>query len=112
MHYAAITDGDNLSAIARDICRQNAVDKIIGWTIDKRHDRRSLILCVSGRVTADIAVKASRAGIPIIASRSVPTCEAVEIAHGHGVTLVGHILDQQRAIYAHPWRLTNHDLEL
>jgi FdhD protein len=112
VHHAAVSDGDQLSAIARDVCRQNAVDKIIGWTINQRSNRRSLILCVSGRVTADIAAKASRAGFPMVVSRSVPTCEAVEIAHSHGITLVGCILDQQRAIYAHPWRLSNLDSDL
>lgn len=112
VHYAAVTDGDQLSAIARDICRQNAVDKIIGWAINRRLDCRSLILCVSGRITADIAAKAARARFPIVVTRSVPSSDAVDIAHRGGITLVGHVLDPQRAIYAHPWRLLTHEVEL
>jgi FdhD protein len=60
-------------------------------------------------VTADIILKGWRAGIPLIASRALPTLEAVELAHAAGVTLIGRVLDQRRTIYTHVWRLTPAD---
>jgi FdhD protein len=112
VHHAAVTDGDHLCAVSRDVCRHNAVDKVIGWTLSQGRDRSQLILCLSGRVSADLAYKASRAGFAIVASRSLPTCEAVELAHAARITLVGRVLEPQRAIYAHPWRLTMEDDDL
>ncbi|MEA2584248.1 MAG: FdhD protein [Thermomicrobiales bacterium] len=111
VHHAAVTDGEHLCAVSRDVCRHNAVDKVVGWTLTQRLDRTRLILCLSGRVSADLAYKASRAGVPIVVSRSLPTCEAVELAHAARITLVGRVLEPQRAIYAHPWRLTTGDEE-
>jgi FdhD protein len=111
IHHAAVTDGDHVCAISRDVCRHNAVDKVIGWTLSQRLDRSRLVLCLSGRVSADLAYKAVRAGLPIVATRSVPTCEAVELAHAARITLIGRVLEPQRAIYAHPWRLASSDEE-
>jgi FdhD protein len=109
VHHAAVTDGDHLCAVSRDVCRHNAVDKVVGWTLSQRVDRSRLILCLSGRVSADLAYKAARAGFAIVAARGLPTCEAVELAHAARITLVGRVLEPQRAIYAHPWRLTDGD---
>jgi FdhD protein len=109
IHHAAVTDGDHLCAVSRDVCRHNAVDKVVGWTLSQQLDRSRLILCLSGRVSTDLAYKAARAGFAIVASRSLPTNEAVEVAHAAGITLVGRVLDLQPAIYAHPWRLTDRE---
>ncbi len=35
-----------------------------------------------------MAVKAIRAGIPVLAAKAVPTCEAVRLAGKYGLTLV------------------------
>ena len=42
----------------------------------------------SGRIPVDMAVKAIRAGIPVLAAKAVPTCEAVRLAGKYGLTLV------------------------
>lgn len=105
-HHAGATDGDRLSPPIRDISRHNAVDKVVGWSLLRRVDRARLILCLSGRASADIVLKAWRAGFPAIATRSLPTAEAVELAHLAGITIVGRVLDGRRSIYSHAWRLT------
>jgi FdhD protein len=71
--------------------------------------RDTLILCLSGRITADIAHKAWRAGFPIVASQGLPTADAVDFAELAGVTLVGRALDSGRSVYSHAWRLTEDD---
>jgi FdhD protein len=42
----------------------------------------------SGRVPTDMALKAIRAGIPVMVSKAVPTDTAVELARAHGLTLI------------------------
>jgi FdhD protein len=106
VHHAAVTDGRAVCAVARDLGRHNAVDKVVGWSLQHAIDRRNLILCLSGRVSADLTFKAWRAGFPFVVADALPTCEAVELAHAARITLVGGALGAHRAVYAHPWRLT------
>jgi FdhD protein len=104
-HYASAADDEGVCIIGKDIARQNAVDKIVGWTVLDQRPRDSLILCLSGRMTADIVHKSWRAGFPIVASPSLPTADAVDFADLAGITLVGSALDARRSVYSHAWRL-------
>jgi FdhD protein len=104
-HHAAAADDDGVCIIGKDITRQNAVDKIVGWTVLDQRPRESLILCLSGRMSADIVHKSWRAGFPIVASPSLPTADAVDFADLAGITLVGNALDARRSVYTHAWRL-------
>ena len=104
-HHAGATDGQQMSPSFRDVSRHNAVDKVVGWSLLRRVVRESQILCISGRVSADIVLKSWRAGFPAIATRSLPTAEAVELANVAGILLVGRVLDGRRTVYSHPWRL-------
>jgi FdhD protein len=106
-HHAATIDGNRISKLMRDVSRHNAVDKAVGWNILHRTDRARQVLCLSGRVTADLVVKAWRAGFPAIATRSLPTGEAVELAEIAGISIVGRVLDQRRSIYTNVWRLSD-----
>lgn len=108
-HLAGATDGHQMSPSYRDVSRHNAVDKVVGWSLLRRVDRERQILCLSGRVSADIVIKAWRAGFPAIATRSLPTAEAVELAHLAGILLVGRVLDNRRSVFTHPWRLQIND---
>jgi FdhD protein len=105
-HHAGATDGAQPGPTFRDISRHNAVDKVVGWSLLKRVDRHRQILCLSGRISADIVVKAWRAGFPAIATRSLPTAEAVELAHLGGIMLVGRVLDGRRSVFSHGWRIS------
>jgi FdhD protein len=110
-HHAAAADDEGVCIIGRDITRQNAVDKIVGWTVLDQRPRDTLMLCLSGRMTADIVHKAWRAGFPIVASRSLPTADAVDFADLAGITLVGSALDARRSVYTHAWRLVDDEEE-
>lgn len=105
LRRAVLTDAAQVCVLARDIRRQHAVDKVIGWALRQRVDRSRLILCIDGRVDAQIAFKAWRAGIPVVATTLAPTVEAVELAHLAGIALAGRIMRDDRAIYCHAWRL-------
>jgi len=104
LHAAAIcsSDGDIL-AVAEDVGRHNAVDKVVGRLLMAGSAGR--ILIVSGRVSFEIIQKAWIAGVPIVAAISAPTSLAVDLAHASGVTLVGFLRPGGLNIYAGVERL-------
>ncbi|MFZ5623760.1 MAG: formate dehydrogenase accessory sulfurtransferase FdhD [Gemmatimonadota bacterium] len=89
IHAAALADGRELVTHAEDIGRHNAVDKVIGAALLARRPVAGLGLLVTGRISAELAFKAGRAGINWIATPSVPSTLAVEIARRTGMVLVG-----------------------
>lgn len=89
IHAAALTDGADLVSHAEDIGRHNAVDKVIGSALLEGRALTGLGLLVTGRISAELAFKASRAGLAYVATPSVPSTLACEIARRSGMTLVG-----------------------
>lgn len=89
IHAAALTDGTDLVSHAEDIGRHNAVDKVIGIALLERRTITTMGLLVTGRISAELAFKASRAGLAYIATPSVPSSLASDIAKRSGMTLVG-----------------------
>lgn len=89
IHAAALTDGTALLAHAEDIGRHNAVDKVLGAALLAGRDVEGLGLLVTGRISAELAFKAARAGLVWVATPSVPSTLAVEIARRSGMILVG-----------------------
>ncbi len=96
IHAAALvepgdsTDADaSLVAHAEDIGRHNAVDKSIGGALLAGRRVSGLGLLVTGRISAELAFKAARAGLAWVATPSVPSTLAVEIARRSGMVLVG-----------------------
>lgn len=99
IHAAALTDGERLLHHAEDIGRHNAVDKVIGAAILDGRDPADLIMLVTGRISGELAFKAARARIALVATPSVPSTIAVDIARAAGMAIVG------RAVSGHPQRL-------
>jgi FdhD protein len=83
-------------AHAEDIGRHNAVDKVLGSALLARIPVQGLGLLVTGRISAELAFKAARAGLAYVATPSVPSTLAIEIARRSGMVLVG------RAVSGHP----------
>ena len=98
IHAAALVDAasQELVAHAEDIGRHNAVDKSLGAALLARRPVQGMGLLVTGRISAELAFKAARAGLAYVATPSVPSTLAVEIARRSGMILVG------RAVSAHP----------
>ena len=89
IHAAALTDGERLLWHAEDIGRHNAVDKVIGAAVLDERTPQDLIMLVTGRISGELAFKAARAGISVVATPSVPSTIAVEISRASGMHLVG-----------------------
>lgn len=88
IHAAALADGTGLLHHAEDVGRHNAVDKVIGAALLAGRDPTGLGLLVTGRISAELAFKAARAGIVWVATPSVPTTLAVEVARRTGMVLL------------------------
>ena len=99
IHAAALTDGNTLLHHAEDIGRHNAVDKVIGAAVMAGRDLTQLILLVTGRISGELAFKAARAQLSIIATPSVPSTLAVEIARAGGVQLIGRAVSGQPQVH-------------
>lgn len=105
-HAAALVDADGLVLAAfEDIGRHNAVDKVVGSRLLANLPTSKTALLTTGRLSSEMVVKAIRAGIPVIASRSAPTALACEFANRLGITLVGFVRGARLNVYAHPRRL-------
>ncbi len=96
--------GEPLSS-AEDIGRHNAVDKTIGGGMLKGADFSRCWLAVSGRLPADMVMKAVVVGIPLMASVSAATSDGIESGERFGLTVVGFVRGKKFNCYCHPERL-------
>jgi FdhD protein len=87
-HIAALAVEGRIVGCAEDVGRHNAVDKVTGSAWLAGDDLSSAGLVLSSRVSGEIAVKAARAGVAWIASRSVPTTLALEVAARGGTAIL------------------------
>lgn len=107
IHAAGLFDFDgNFIAVAEDVGRHNAVDKIAGFMLlNGIMGRGEYILQVSGRAGFEIVQKAVSAGISVVSSVSAPSSLAMETAETFGVTLICFVRGDRFNIYAHEERL-------
>lgn len=102
IHAAALTDGTALLEHAEDIGRHNAVDKVVGGAFLHGRDPDGRGLLVTGRISAELAFKAARAGIAWVATPSVPSTLAQAIAARAGLILVGRAVSGQPQVHRSP----------
>ncbi len=85
---------------AEDIGRHNAMDKCIGHMLLQSINPMDCILFTTGRVPTDMVQKAAASGIPVLASKAVPTDAAVALAAQEGLTLICKAWPDQYEIYS------------
>lgn len=102
VHAAALTDGAALLHHAEDIGRHNAVDKVLGAALLAGRRVGGLGLLVTGRISAELAFKAARADLAWVATPSVPSTLAVEVARRAGMVLVGRAVSGTPQLHQPP----------
>lgn len=96
---AALTPVGDLVAIAEDVGRHNAVDKLVGRLSEDRWPLTDLVLVVSGRLSFEMVQKAGVAGMPIIAGVSGASSLAVDLGAELGMTVVGFLTEDGFNLY-------------
>lgn len=88
-HSCILARQSEVLVSCEDIGRHNAVDKVLGWGMCHNVRLTECILYTSGRIPMDMVRKAIRAHVPVLASKAVPTVQAVDLAREYGLILIG-----------------------
>ena len=106
LHVAAVYKGDgSLVALAEDVGRHNAVDKVIGMTAMKGIGFDDCFVALSGRMSGDVVFKAANVGLPIVASLAAALSSGIDMAEKANVTLAGFVRGKRMNIYTVPERI-------
>lgn len=102
-HAAALFDRQGaLVALAEDIGRHSAVDKVIGRLLLQGRPLDHLFMVVTGRVSSEMVGKIAKTPIPLLVSKSVPTDLALNYAERMALCVVGRVAGGRMRVYTYP----------
>ncbi|OPY55015.1 MAG: formate dehydrogenase accessory protein [Methanosaeta sp. PtaU1.Bin112] len=101
VHSVGLFAEDGPITIIEDIGRHNALDKAIGFALLQRpkQDLSRAFLACTGRVSSDMALKCSVAGIPVVVSRGATTSLAISVAERTGLCIIGFLRGKRLTVY-------------
>jgi len=106
VHAAAYAEpGAGIRAVAEDVGRHNALDKLVGLCVEAGFDTARGLLLLTSRVSIEMVQKASVLGVGIIAAVSAPTALAIRTAEAAGITLCAVVRADGFEIFTHPGRI-------
>lgn len=101
-HSCYLIQGGTVVACCEDLGRHNAFDKVIGVALRKGINLCDALIFSSGRLPADMVMKAIHAGVPILATKAVPTDETIRLARDFDLTLVCQARPDSAVVYHAP----------
>jgi len=105
VHSAALADPKGILVRYEDIGRNNALDRLFGYTFLNRTPTADKALLLSSRLSSALLLKAARIGAPLVISKSAPTALAVDQAEELGLTVVGFGRGERLSVYCHGERV-------
>ena len=89
-----------------DVSRHNAVDTVRGFMAVHGVTGAGHALFTTGRMTAELVLKAAESGIPVLISRNGTTTAGCEVASRVGMMLIGRAAKSRFICYVGADRLT------
>lgn len=99
VHSVGLFDRRGVICKVEDIGRHSALDKVLGRGLLDGIRFEETFVATTGRISSDMALKCSRAGVGIIASRGATTSLAIEIAERTGLSIVGFVRGEKMNVY-------------
>ena len=104
VHSVGLFDDSGAVCIIEDIGRHNALDKAIGQALAEGVDFSRTFVACTGRISSDMALKCSVAGIPIVVSRGATTSLAISIAERTNLCIIAFLRGKRLSVYTNPER--------
>jgi FdhD protein len=99
VHSAILFESSELLIGVEDVSRHNGVDTICGWLALHAIPGHGKTLFTTGRLTAELVLKAAHSGITTLVSRNGTTAAGCDIAARLNLTLIGRAANRRYIRY-------------